>query len=421
MKICIIGLGRLGSAFATCWLKRGFQVVGVDKNPVILSAFARKESPVIEPEMNEILAEHGHNLTVTDNIYEAVSSSDITFVLVSTPSQPDGSFSPVYVRTVCEQIGPVLANKPNHIVVIASTISPGTIHKVIIPTLEESSGKKCGEDFDVCYVPEWVALGELVKGFLNPDFTLIGCDNPAAGQRVASLYTEFLDNSIKIKQTNIINAEISKVALNAYIATKITFANAIADYCEHTPGADASVVTSVIGQDSRIGSKYFKGGVSYGGPCFPRDILAFSALGGLPEAIAGVVDQCNDKRLDDLANITLRHGIGRTIGIFSMTFKSGTAVHEESPSVWLLERLIRTCPTQQVILYDPLVKEIGHWQVSQDLADCLRRSDVLVFMNPCGEFKTIEPEALANKCVIDCWGCLQGDYIKLGKYNEVFQ
>lgn len=420
MKICIIGLGRLGSAFATCWLKKGFEVVGVDKNETILDCFRAGKSPVPEPEMDEILRDHGHRLKVTNNIVEAVSDSDITFIIVSTPSQPNGSFSAKNVVEVCRSVGQALQTKPNHTVVIASTVSPGTINSVIRPTLDGYSNHTT---YKLAYIPEWVALGELVHGFLNPDFTIIGCDS--ASDDLESLYRQFLDNNAPIKRMSVINAEISKVALNAYIATKITFANTIADYCERVPDADASVITSTIGQDSRIGTKYFKGGLSYGGPCFPRDIQAYKALGGLAEELAESVHTCNERRMDDLANFVIDMARFRTIGcigLFGMAFKPHTNVQEASPSVWLLERL-RKCVgcvqhhsyeanqpyTGRINLYDPIITEIGEHKVSNDLSEVINNSGLLVFMSPNSEFKTIDPESLKRKTVIDCWGVVPGN------------
>lgn len=431
MKICIIGLGRLGAPFATCWLKRGFEVIGVDKNPIILDCLRNRKSPVVEPLVEEILQEHGHRLTVSDNIKESVKSADITFILVSTPSNLDGTFSPALVLDVCNHVGEALKEKSDHIVVVASTISPGAVNKTVIPALEQASGKTCGTDFDVCYVPEWVALGELVKGFLDPDFTIIGADNPKAGERVAELYSEFLSAGMHkatgdwgglsqqylgIRHMSIINAEIAKVCLNAYIATKITFANAIANYCERTPGADAAVVTSAIGEDSRIGSKYFRGGTSYGGPCFPRDIQAFSALGGMPHLLAETVDVCNGKRVKDLGRAIAKLEPIR-VGILGMAFKAGTAVIQDSPSLWLAHWL--NTLDIDLIQYDPLIVEEG---ISNDLEDTIISCDVLVLMNPCKEFKSVNKALWQGKRIIDCWRCLPDvESITLGKYNEVFR
>ena len=166
-NICVIGLGRLGASFAACWSKRGFNVTGVDINPEILKKINAKEAPMPEPGLDETLKKHPFTALVS--ILDGMASADVTFILVATPSTSSGRFSEANVLKVCETVGQALKSKKDHTVVIASTVSPGTINDSIIPTLEKSSGKKCGQDFGVCYVPEWVALGNLIHGFLNPD------------------------------------------------------------------------------------------------------------------------------------------------------------------------------------------------------------------------------------------------------------
>ena len=268
-RICVIGLGRLGSAFYACWHKKGFAAVGIDKNQEIVKQFSKKIAPLPEPGLQEVMDETRASMFVTsdtDSIPEIVRNSDVIFVLINTPARADGTFSSDAIEDLAGDIGWGLGERDDYpVVVVASTVSPTAIEEHIIPALEKRVEKdrkgltECGKDFGVCYIPEWVALGELIHGFLNPELCLIGASDEKAGDIMEELYRDFLDNDPPFVRTNIVNAEIAKVSLNAYIATKITFANIIAQVCEGTPGADAAVVTSTIGMDSRIGKKYFKG------------------------------------------------------------------------------------------------------------------------------------------------------------------
>ncbi|MCK5347413.1 MAG: UDP-glucose/GDP-mannose dehydrogenase family protein, partial [Candidatus Heimdallarchaeota archaeon] len=223
-NITVIGMGRLGSPFAACFAAKGFNVLGVDKDPIKVYNINNQIAPVNEPGLQQILDRHPFK--ATERIKEGIEHSDITFVIVSTPSTSSGRFSEENVINVCKEVGCALKSKDKyHVVVIASTISPLTIEKFLIPALEKCSKKSCGKDFGLCYVPEWVALGELVHGFLNPDLTLIGEYDEKSGDIIENIYKKFLDNDPPIIRTNIVNAEISKVCLNVYVATKIAFAN----------------------------------------------------------------------------------------------------------------------------------------------------------------------------------------------------
>src|SRR5262249_32804959 len=179
----------------------------------------------------------------------------------------------------CEAIGRALRAKQRfHLVVLTSTVMPGTTGGPVRAALEEASGKRVGQDFGLCYGPEFIALGSVIRDFLNPDFVLIGESDLRSGAMLESLYKEVCENDPPVARMNLVNAEITKLSINSYVTTKISFANMLARICEKLPEADVDVVTAALGLDSRIGTKYLKGAVSYGGPCFPRDNRAFAAL-----------------------------------------------------------------------------------------------------------------------------------------------
>ena len=423
-NICIVGLGRLGASFAACWAKRGFNVTGVDINTEILKKINAKEAPMPEPGLDETLKKHPFK--AVDNILDGMATANVTFILVATPSTSSGRFSEHGVLKVCQSVGKGLQSKKYHVIVIASTVSPGTVEKTIIPQLEESSGKKCGPDFGVCYVPEWVALGNLIHGFLNPDLTLIGSTDKKCGDIVEELYKEFLENDPPIVRTDILNAELCKICLNVYVATKITFANTIAQICEQFPGADADVVTNTIGLDSRIGNKFFKGAMSYSGPCFVRDVPAMKAL--LEEVdefpiLPLAVDEMNKRRTQSLVKLIHRNSLGKTTAMLGLTFKPDTDIIENSASMWVVEELRDRC--QMMNFYDPEAKNTPEWMIRHEsLEKCIKNSHTIVVMTPWPEFKKIDPKLFENKTLIDCWRIYKDvelpestKYVPLGKHT----
>ena len=176
---------------------------------------------------------------------------------------------------------------------------PGSTGGTLLPALEEHSGKKCGTDFGLCYNPEFIALGSVIRDMLNPDMILIGESDARSGEILEELYQGVCESNPRIQRMNFVNAELTKLSVNTFVTTKISYANMLAQVCETLPGADVDVVTSAIGCDTRIGQKYLKGALGYGGPCFPRDNVAFSALAranGAPALLAEATDQLNRSR-----------------------------------------------------------------------------------------------------------------------------
>jgi UDPglucose 6-dehydrogenase len=276
-KVSVVGLGKLGVCVAAVLADRGFKVVGIDVDKAKVDVVNSGRSLIPEPTLEDLISQNSKNLRATTNHYDAVKQTQASFVIVPTPSEPDGSFSLKFVVEAIEKIGRAIADKDGyHLVVINSTVSPGSMENRVKPLLEEVTGKKCGMDFGLCYNPEFIALGDVIRGLLEPDLVLIGESDPKAGSILADMYKRICVNNPPIERTSFINAEIAKIAINSYITMKITFANLLAEICENTDGADVDEVTRIIGRDSRIGSKYLKGGLGYGGPCFPRDNIAFA-------------------------------------------------------------------------------------------------------------------------------------------------
>src|SRR6267143_154513 len=435
-SLSVIGLGKLGAPMAACFAARGFAVHAVDINPQKVDAIGRGVPPVHEPGLEELLRESGGRISPSRDIEGAVRGSDATFVVVATPSEPDGGFSLRYALPSCEAIGRALATKKTfHLVVLTSTVMPGSTGGAIKAALERASGKRCGVDFGLCYSPEFIALGTVIRDFYYPDFLLIGESEPRSGEILSEIYKSNCKNSPAIARMNWINAEITKLAVNTYITTKISYANMLARLCEKLPEADVNVVTDALGLDTRIGSKYLKGAVSYGGPCFPRDNRALAALAasvGASSGMAEATDIFNRAQIKSLAGLVKCHYSGDgAIGILGLTYKPDTDVVEESFGLLLAQEL--SAANLPVIVYDPsgdaarALKNYKNIRVASSAQECIAESRVVVLATPWQEFRDLRPALWARpgyselRVVIDCWRALSHldgvdglHYVKLG-------
>jgi UDPglucose 6-dehydrogenase len=441
-SVSVIGLGKLGAPMAACFAARGFQVIAVDTDAQKVDEIGRGVPPVHEPGLAELLLQGKGRLHATRDAEGAVRDSEATFIVVGTPSEESGRFSLRYVLPTCEAVGRALRGKDSfHVVVLTSTVMPGSTGGEIKAALERASGKRCGVDFGLCYSPEFIALGSVIRDFYNPDFLLIGESDPRAGDILSDIYARTCKNSPSIARMNFINAEITKLAVNTYITTKISYANMLARLCEKLPGADVSVVTYALGLDSRIGSKYLKGAVSYGGPCFPRDNRAFAALAarsGSAADLAEATDRFNRAQIETLAALVKSHHSGSDpIGILGLTYKPETDVVEESFGLLLAQELASA--NLPVVVFDPsadLARAFGtqkYVRIATCAEDCIVQCGVVVLATPWQEFRDLPISAWvqpfrsapsfhgAARVVIDCWralphleGAQNVRYIRLG-------
>lgn len=302
----VVGLGRLGSSLAALLASRGASVVGMDIQPAVVAALADRHAPVREPGVDELLATHGHRFTATTDVTRAVQGSDVTFVVVPTPSQADGGFDPSNVVSAVQSIGAATRAKGTpHLVVVISTVSPGTMEEIVRPTLEAAAGRRCGQQLGLCYSPLFVALGSVLRDLSRPDLVLIGESDSAAGARLVELVCHITNGSPHIARMTFVNAELAKLAVNTFVTAKISFANMLARLCERLPGGDVDAVTNAVGVDRRIGRAYLTGGLGYGGPCFPRDNAALSSVArrvGVSTALPDAVDEMNRAEVDHLVD-----------------------------------------------------------------------------------------------------------------------
>jgi GDP-mannose 6-dehydrogenase len=343
VKISVFGLGYVGTVSAGCLAAEGHHVVGVDPVSDKVDLINQGLSPIVETEIGEIIEEAVRNggLRATQDANAAVHETDISFVCVGTPSQPNGNLDLRYIRRICEQIGRALQTKSErHTVVIRSTILPGTMRTVVIPTLEEFSGKKAGEDFGVCNNPEFLREGSAVKDFRFPPKTVIGELDQAGGGLLATLYQELDAPFIR---TDLNTAEMIKYVDNSWHALKIGFANEIGNLCDAF-GVDAESVMGIFCQDKKlnISSAYLKPGFAFGGSCLPKDLRALSYHGRIHDLqlpILNSVLPSNEMQIARGVKLVMDSGNSR-IGILGFSFKAGTDDLRESPVIEVIERLI---------------------------------------------------------------------------------
>jgi UDPglucose 6-dehydrogenase len=417
MKIAVVGLGKLGAPLAAVLASKENEVLGIDVNPQAVRLLNEGSAPVEEPGLQALVSSSRDRLSATTEL-GAAADAEVTILLVPTPSDDRGAFSNQHVLAAVEEFGRGLRGRDAyHVVVVASTVMPGSCEGEIRPALESASGRRVGETLGLCYSPEFIALGSVIRDMLEPDMVLIGESDPRAGDVLERLYAGVCENDPPFRRMSLVNAELTKIAVNTYVTMKISYANALADMCERLPGADVEAVTDALGLDSRIGGKYLRGAISYGGPCFPRDNKAFGVLArdiGAEPLLAEATDAVNVAQTDRLARVVQsRLEAGDSVGILGLAYKPDTSVIEESPGV-ALARLL-TNAGYEVHVYDPVATDAGvnalggSVQGASSVAELLAKSDVAVIATPWPEFADLPAGDGKRTVVIDCWRLLPDD------------
>ena len=343
-RISVFGLGKLGGCIAAALASRGFQVIGYDVDKRKTEAVRQGLAPIEEPHLQETIEKAGSRLKATDEIQEAIQESDLSFFVPSTPSLPDGSFSNHFLIPALQSAAAVVEQKKKrHLFVVNSTLTPGTCDKILQPLLEKLLDGECGKDFGLCYNPEFIALGDVIHGLLQPDFVLIGESDPLSGELLSEVYKKLNTNSPPIERMSNINAELAKISLNCAVTMKISFVNQLSGVCAKIPGADPAVILRAIGKDRRIGLDYLKPGLGFGGPCFPRDNRLFQYVAesvGVEAALSRATDTINEDVNRRLMETVLVHCPERgSVGVLGLAYKPFTGVIDRSPGIWLCERL----------------------------------------------------------------------------------
>jgi UDPglucose 6-dehydrogenase len=417
--VAVIGLGKLGGTMAGCLASRGFNVIGVDVSQKAVNALNAGRAPAQETGLEELISKHKDRIRATLSHEEAVLNTDLSFVIVPTPSDERGAFSLQYAAYAFEAMGKALAKSERyHTVVLTSTVLPGSTRYGLLPILEKHSGKQCGKDFGLCYSPEFIALGTVIRDYLNPDFYLVGEFDERSGASLESVNARVALNQAPSKRMSIENAELAKISVNSFVTLKISYANMLADLCERIPGGDVDVVSDAIGMDKRIGRKYLTGGFGFGGPCFPRDNVALNFIGkhlGASTQLLEVNDHFNrsiSPRFVEKLKPYLHKG--STVAVLGLAYKPLSHVIEESAGMYLCLSLANS--GYRVVGYDPLAAAEAqaalrmHALVADSLAACLKDSECVLVTTPDETYKALNPaDFLGEKktvTIVDFWRCL---------------
>ena len=436
MNISVIGLGKLGLCSAACFAGRGgHEVTGVDTNPAFIEALSARSNPIQEPGLDAMLESAWPRFSATADICAAVSRTQMSFIIVPTPSMADGRFTNEYIEAALRAMAPALAAKDSfHVVDIVSTVMPGSCEKIFRPMLERLTGKTCGRDFGLVYNPEFIALGSVIENFLNPDMVLIGASDERSAALVRGAYEPMCQSRPRYSLMSLANAEITKLSLNCFVTMKISFANELAGICENVPGADIDEITAALGADTRIGSKYLRGGLGFGGPCFPRDNIAFQAFAaehGAPALLGPQVVAINRGVVERLlGRVSENTPPAGKVAVLGLSYKAGTHITDESQSVMLANRL--SLAGYGVSVHDP--KALATAPLADGIARhddayaCTAGAKTIVLMTDWPEYarldwNRIRAAAAPGAVVIDSWRRLRNkdtgmQMIAVGTYTD---
>jgi GDP-mannose 6-dehydrogenase len=418
MKLSIFGLGYVGCVSAACFARDGNEVIGVDSNQSKVDIINSGRSPIIEPGIEELIGQavKESRLQATTDSREAVHTSDVSMVCVGTPGNHNGSLDLTYIKRVCEQIGETLSSKDRfHIVVMRSTMLPGTIEQTVIPALELYSGKRAGRDFGVAINPEFLREGTSIDDFGNPPFTLIGADSEDVAGPLRKLY-ENID--APMIATSIKEAEMVKYACNSFHALKVTFANEIGNICKAL-GVDSHRVMEAFCKDTKLNLSpyYLKPGFAFGGSCLPKDLRAITYKAKELDVEAPMLNSIltsNRQQVERAVDMVLRTGRKR-VGVLGLSFKSGTDDLRESPMVTLIETLLGK--GLKLAIYDRDVelarlfgankeyieREIPHISslMQSSLSDVIDASEVIIIGKKETEFQALSEKLNNGRVIID--------------------
>ena len=418
MRVSIFGLGYVGAVSAGCIADNGHSVIGVDPFQTKVDLINQGLSPIIEDKIGNIISRtvESGSLKATTSAKEAVMSTDISLICVGTPSQLNGSLDLKYVRRVCEDIGEILQTKDEfHVVVCRSTILPGSMMSVVIPTLEMTSGKKVGVDFGVCNNPEFLRESTAVYDFYNPPKTVVGETDERSGDMLMKLYEGLPGPMIR---TSVETAEMVKYTDNVWHAVKVSFANEIGSICKSLE-IDSHEVMNIFKQDTKlnISSYYMRPGFSFGGSCLPKDVRALTYKGrsqDLDLPLLNSILESNENHTERGINLIKSVG-SKKVGILGFSFKAGTDDLRESPLVEVIEHLIGK--GYDLKLYDKnvnLAKLVGANKdfilntiphisslMVNTIQEILDHADVIVIGNGSEEFKTILEIKRSDQVVVD--------------------
>lgn len=427
-KISVVGLGKLGFCSALCFADVGFKVISIDNDIALVNSIRDTNKVHIDEDgLQELYDKNRSRCEITNMPYQAIKNSDITFIIVPTPSDYSDRFSNRYIEEVLSSLGFHLKDKKErHTFVIVSTVMPGSMQK-FVKLLEDRSGKKYPDDFGMVYNPEFVAIGSVIKDFKNPDMLLFGGNYYDIGE-VANIYLKAVENEPKIAAMSFEEAEITKLSLNTFLTMKISYANMLGDVCDSF-NADVDMVSSALGMDSRISPKLLKAGMSFGGTCFPRDVRALQSLVesvGYDYNLSEMIGECNSLKEKYIAMEAIK-GYPKAVNIIGAAYKDTTSVVEESPSIKIADYIENAGIS--VKLFDKRVKSFLRYEISDNFEEAIENGVTIILAYPnisiATEIYNMTLLADYNIKIIDPWRLLVGDYntdkikvVSLGARNE---
>ena len=418
LSVSIFGLGYVGSVSAACFASMGHKVIGVDVSRAKVEMLDSGRTPIIEARMSELVAEAKKRglLRATTDAAEAVMKSDVSFVCVGTPSLKNGKLDLSHIENVAREIGAAIRQKKApHVFVLRSTVLPGTTETVVLPILEQESGKKCGQDFTVCYNPEFMREGSAVADFLNPPYTILGASD---SNHLAPLRELYKDVPATLYETTIPVAEMVKYFSNCYHALKVGFANEMGTMCKHL-GVDAQAVTKIFTSDTKlnISSAYLSPGFAFGGSCLPKDLRAITYKAKELDLKLPVLESLmpsNAEHVDRAVDMVMSTG-KKKIAQLGLSFKAGTDDLRESPQVQLIKRLMgeglevrvwdedvslgRLAGANRQYI-EEVIPHIGS-VLSADLEAVLRNAEVVILGNKSASKERLQKHLRPDQIVID--------------------
>ena len=405
-RISIVGTGYVGLCTAAGFASKGYEVIASTRDSEKASLVNLGIPPFYEPGLEGLLKKvvDKGNLRCVVGREEAILDTDITFIAVATPSNPDGSINLQHIADSAQDIGEVLSKKgAYHLIVVKSTVVPGTTQNLVKSALEKFSNARCGLDFGLCMNPEFLREGSAVHDTFHPDRIVIGEYDRKSGDILEALYKDFYSNGVPpIVRTNLPTAELIKYASNSFLATKISFVSQIANLCQKIPGADVVKVAEAVGLDHRIGSHFLKAGLGYGGSCFPKDVKALisysEGLGYSPVLLKAVeaVNEAQPLQALSLAKRLMSDVKGKRIAILGLAFKPNTDDIREAVSIKLIEALLKE--GARIVAYDPAamvnVKRVlgDRIEYASSAIECICGSDGCIIATEWDEFKNLKAE-----------------------------
>ena len=434
MRVVVVGLGYVGSVCSACLASRGHDVVGVDTSAFKVDCIDRGESPIVEKDLGELIAESrkAGRLTATTEIATAMPGADVVLVCVGTPSREDGSLNLDHVRRACTEVGSALKTTMRFTtVVMRSTMLPGSVLEQLTPVLEAASGGRAGVDFGIAYNPEFLREGTAVADFFGAEYTVIGAGCERAAQALSRVYAGV---GGEIMVTSIPVAEMLKYVNNSFHALKVAFANEFGRICKRE-GIDSHEVMRIMVRDTKLNLSpyYLSPGFAFGGSCLPKDLRAITARSrqhGLDLPVLQNIMRSNDVHVEEAIHLIekLKH---RKLGFLGLSFKAGTDDLRESPILRVIGTLVGK--GYSVLLHDPNIDmervlganrrfvedEVPYLpeRLRTDLDEVLRESEVLIVGNRSAAYRAIGGRLREGQVLVDLAAAIDGSSVTRGEYH----